>query len=90
MAKHCIKVTVKGRVQGVFFRKTTQQKAQALGISGYAKNLPDGAVEVLACGAEDRLQSLLTFLHQGPPNARVDEVNVERLVQQEPLGFVVK
>ncbi|MDF2177576.1 acylphosphatase [Aliiglaciecola sp. CAU 1673] len=90
MAKQCIKVRVKGKVQGVFFRKSTQQQAQALGISGYAKNLSDGSVEVLACGARDRLDSLLQFLKEGPPNAEVTQLAVEELFQEEPLGFVVK
>jgi len=70
----CAKFLVRGRVQGVFFRASTRTQAQALGLHGYAKNLADGSVEVLACGAEDALDRLQSWLRQGPPAARVDEV----------------
>jgi acylphosphatase len=71
---HCAKFLVRGRVQGVFFRASTRAQAQALGLRGYAKNLADGSVEVLACGAEAALDQLQSWLRQGPPAARVDEV----------------
>lgn len=58
----------------MFFRASTRAQAQALGLRGYAKNLADGGVEVLACGAEDALDRLQSWLRQGPPAARVDDV----------------
>jgi len=70
----CAKFLVRGRVQGVFFRASTRTQAQALGLHGYAKNLADGSVEVLACGTEDALNRLQSWLGQGPPAARVDDV----------------
>jgi len=70
----CAKFLVRGRVQGVFFRASTRTQAQALGLGGYAKNLADGSVEVLACGTEDALNRLQSWLEQGPPAARVDDV----------------
>ncbi|HEX7915017.1 acylphosphatase [Rudaea sp.] len=71
----CAKFLVRGRVQGVFFRASTRAQALALGLRGYAKNLADGSVEVLACGAEDALDRLQSWLRQGPPAARIDEVH---------------
>ena len=71
----CAKFLVRGRVQGVFFRASTRTQAQALGLGGYAKNLADGSVEVLACGTEDALNRLQSWLQLGPPAARVDDVS---------------
>lgn len=70
--------TVKGRVQGVWFRDSTRREALQLGITGYAKNLPNGDVEVLAVGAEIALNSLCQWLHEGPPMAKVSSVLEER------------
>ena len=54
----CVRCIVSGRVQGVFFRAATQREAQQLGVTGYARNLPDGNVEVLACGKASALEGL--------------------------------
>lgn len=66
--------TVKGRVQGVWFRDSTRQQARSLGIKGHAINLPNGDVEVLAIGEPEALQNLAQWLQSGPPLARVSEV----------------
>ena len=79
--------TIKGRVQGVFFRASTQRVAQSLGISGYAINLPNGDVEVLACGADDVLDELGDWLQRGPDMARVDRVSVEMIDVEAPNDF---
>lgn len=68
--------TVHGRVQGVSFRHYTMLRAREIGVSGWVRNLPDGAVEVIAEGGRDQLDDLLAFLRQGPPAARVLEVDV--------------
>lgn len=65
---------VYGRVQGVFFRRSAQLEAQRLGLQGFARNLPDGSVEVLAQGSGAALDALRTWLHRGPRGARVDAV----------------
>jgi acylphosphatase len=65
---------VSGRVQGVFFRASTRQQALQLRLTGYAKNLPDGRVEVIAVGEPIALQKLLQWLWQGPPAASVTDV----------------
>jgi len=65
---------VLGKVQGVYFRHSSRREAVRLGIRGYAKNLPDGAVEVLAHGTPSSVEVLRAWLTRGPPQARVDEV----------------
>jgi acylphosphatase len=75
----CCRYIVHGRVQGVFFRDSTRSAAISLDISGHAVNLPDGTVEVLACGEESGLQQLEEWLQSGPPAAQVTEVRKYRL-----------
>jgi acylphosphatase len=65
---------VSGKVQGVFFRASTAKIAEPLGVRGFARNLPDGSVEVLALGDAESLATLAGWLRQGPPLARVDDV----------------
>lgn len=89
MTQQCIKARVTGKVQGVFFRRNTQQQALQLGLSGYAKNLSDGSVEVLACGEASALAKLETFLHRGPPDSEVERVKVEAVADQQANGFRV-
>ncbi|MDH3620627.1 MAG: acylphosphatase [Gammaproteobacteria bacterium] len=66
--------TVHGRVQGVWFRDSTRREAERLAIAGHAINLPDGRVEVLACGTPEAVRELETWLHSGPPMASVSRV----------------
>lgn len=65
---------VSGKVQGVFFRASARDRAQALGLRGFAKNLPDGRVEVLAAGHDAAIDELAAWLREGPPMARVDDL----------------
>lgn len=75
MSKVCIIAWVYGRVQGVGFRYTTQYEAKRLGLTGYAKNLDDGSVEVVACGEEGQVEKLMQWLKSGGPrSARVERV----------------
>ncbi|SHK14545.1 acylphosphatase [Marinobacter antarcticus] len=74
---------VSGHVQGVYYRASTQARAVELGLTGYARNLPDGRVEVVAEGTEDKLAQLKTWCDDGPPAANVDSVNVS---EQTPAG----
>lgn len=74
-AQRCL---VSGRVQGVFFRATTAERARELGIRrGWARNLPDGRVEVVAAGPPDALAELASWLWTGSPGSRVESVEVE-------------
>jgi acylphosphatase len=82
IAKRCL---ISGRVQGVFFRASTQQQARKLGVTGYAKNLAGGAVEVLVVGDRAPVEALVQWLWQGPPSAQVVRVDVEDL---SPLDLV--
>ncbi len=68
---------VSGKVQGVWYRAKTQEKAKALGVTGWAKNLPDGRVEVLASGERDKVEALCAWLWQGPELAEVTAVDVQ-------------
>jgi len=78
---------VEGRVQGVFFRASTRGQALSLGVAGYARNLDDGRVEVLASGRAEALDTLEQWLWQGPPAAEVTAVDREDLPEQELHGF---
>lgn len=80
---NCVKCWVSGRVQGVFFRASTQEQAQKLGITGYAKNLPDGRVEVLAYGEAEALEKLTAWLHLGSPLSQVSDVQCENILCDE-------
>ncbi|HEX7325791.1 MAG TPA: acylphosphatase [Rhodanobacteraceae bacterium] len=84
----CARFLISGRVQGVFFRAATREYALRLGVAGYAKNLPDGRVEVVAAGSDDALADLERWLHRGPPAAEVDTVTREALPEQALRGFV--
>jgi acylphosphatase len=70
---------VSGRVQGVYYRASARQQAVRLGVNGYARNLPDGRVEVLMVGPAAAAQALLDWLWQGPPSASVTHVEVVEL-----------
>ena len=72
-----VHLIVHGRVQGVFFRTTTVDVASNLGLKGYAKNMPDGTVEVVAEGPEDKLKELIEFCKKGPESANVNKVDVK-------------
>lgn len=68
------RLRVRGRVQGVWFRGWTRAQARELGLAGFARNLPDGSVEVLAQGARAGVEALRAACQKGPPSARVDAV----------------
>ncbi len=68
---------VSGRVQGVFFRGATADEAEALALTGWARNLRDGRVEIVAEGQRQALKALAAWAHQGPPSARVTNVEEE-------------
>ncbi len=78
-----VRCIIAGKVQGVFFRASTREQALRLNINGYAKNLIDGNVEVLAHGDKDAIEQLKQWLQQGPRNAVVDNVNCETLSHQQ-------
>ena len=87
ICKHCF---VKGRVQGVYFRYYTLQQAQHLGVTGWARNLNDGRVEVLACGETKAVENLCVWLHEGSPLSNVTEVKCQIINQPDyPKSFEI-
>ena len=81
----CIHCVVSGRVQGVFFRVSTRDQAQALGLRGEVRNLPDGRVAVTACGPQTALDALRQWLWEGPRQAAVSDVQCT--TAPEEAGF---
>jgi len=73
----CICLIVSGRVQGVFFRDNTRKRAIELGLNGYAKNLLDGNVEVVAEGDENKIKELIEFIRKGPGIAKVTDIKMQ-------------
>ncbi|RPI31149.1 MAG: protein-L-isoaspartate(D-aspartate) O-methyltransferase, partial [Actinomycetota bacterium] len=72
-----VKICISGRVQGVYYRASTQREARRLGVAGYAKNLRDGSVEVWAQGDAAAVDALVAWCHGGPPRAEVERLEVE-------------
>ncbi len=84
-------VRVSGRVQGVFFRDSTREKAQQLGLSGYVKNTSDGDVEALFEGPTEGVEEIVRWCGQGPPHASVENVEANYEPAQDDLtGFEVR
>ena len=83
----CRRFVVSGRVQGVWFRASTRQQALQLGLGGRAINLPDGRVEVVACGDQTALDVLQRWLWRGPELAEVEDVISESLPDRTIEGF---
>lgn len=84
-----IAITITGKVQGVFFRQSTKEKATGLGISGIVRNLADGSVQVVCTGTNEQLDSLVNWCRKGPPRASVTHVEWEDQVLQYFSGFTV-
>lgn len=84
----CVRLRVRGRVQGVFYRQSTREKARVLGLNGWVRNEDDGTVTLEAFGDRAHLESLIAWCHQGPPSAKVSAVEVEWL-EEDPIceGF---
>ncbi len=75
-----VELHVSGRVQGVFYRDSTRQQAERLGVTGWVRNLPDGRVEAQLQGSDEAVDHLLDWCYSGPPHARVTDVRVQNLV----------
>ncbi len=72
-----VHMVVHGRVQGVFFRASTQKKAEELGLAGWVKNRPDGTVEIHAEGQQETLEKLIEWCRQGPALASVSSIDLD-------------
>ena len=89
MNKH-LSITVKGRVQGVFFRASTVEQAQELGVHGYVRNESNGDVHIEVEGEELIVQKFLEWTRIGPPRARVDECIVNEGEVKNYSGFKIQ
>lgn len=76
-------IRVIGRVQGVFFRDHTRRTAQKLGITGWVKNCSDGSVELQASGTNKQLDTLISWLYHGSPNAKVQKVEAKEVSPEQ-------
>jgi len=81
---------VRGKVQGVWFRESTRREAEILGLCGYAANLEDGSVEVVAAGGDAELDKIAAWLRHGPPLARVEQLTSEEIADSGLTGFFTR
>lgn len=84
------RVVIRGRVQGVFFRAETRDRARSLGLRGWVRNVPDGTVEAVFEGERERIESLLVWCRRGPALADVDDVEVHWEPPAGEVGFVAR
>ena len=89
-ARHGFRFRVSGRVQGVYFRRSAEAAASALGLVGWVANRADGVVEGYACGPGAALDEFAAWLGHGPDHARVDRVELEPAAVEELAGFSVR
>lgn len=83
-------VVISGRVQGVWFRAHTRERAEKLGISGWVRNLPDGRVEAVFEGPDERVDEMVKWCHRGSPLSKVDRVDVTYESPQGEAGFTIR
>jgi acylphosphatase len=88
--RQTISIKVSGRVQGVFFRQSAKEQALGLRINGTVKNLPDGAVRLIATGTAGQLALLIKWCKKGPSGAQVTNIIVEDCSFQEFSGFKIE
>jgi acylphosphatase len=86
----CRHFRVRGRVQGVFYRAATQERAMQLGLTGWVRNADNGDVELVACGDPTSLEQLEQWLRQGPPAARVSAVQGQVVPVQNYADFEIR
>lgn len=83
------RVSVAGRVQGVFFRDSARREAERLGVAGWARNCSDGTVEGHLEGPPDAVDAVVQWFRSGPPRARVDRVEVEEVAPEGLRDFTI-
>lgn len=76
-------IVVSGKVQGVFFRASTKNKARQLGLKGWVRNHRDGSVRIKVQGDEEAFRPFLDWVHEGPDRAEVDHVEWEQVDEEE-------
>jgi acylphosphatase len=83
-------LTVRGHVQGVFFRDSVRREAARRGVAGWAANRPDGTVEVVLEGPSEQVKLLIDYCHRGPRGATVTDVEVRTIEPRGPSGFQIR
>jgi acylphosphatase len=83
------KVIVQGSVQGVFFRAEARDRARSLGLAGWVRNVPDGTVEAVFEGDDERVKSMVEWCGRGPAGARVAKVDVDWSEPEGDQGFSI-
>ncbi len=87
--KFCMHYYISGLVQGVCFRSFTQSEAKKLGMTGWVRNLPDGGVEVVACGRQEDIKTLEEWLRHGPSRAKVSDFTSEKKEWEDHTDFLI-
>ena len=90
MSNVCAHLRISGIVQGVFFRVRTKEKAQELGLSGWVKNMPAGQVEAVIQGEKRIVENMIQWCRNGPPSARVTNVEIKWPPPTELTGFQIR
>ncbi len=85
-----VRITVVGKVQGVWFRKYTRDQALKLHLTGWVRNESDGSVTIVACGTEHQLSSFVEWAHQGSPLSKVERVNCNFESPESHQGFDIR
>ncbi len=85
-----VRVVVRGHVQGVFFRTEARDRAESLGVAGWIRNLPDGSVEAVFEGDEERVESLAAWCRRGPAGASVADVETSSEAPVGEAGFEIR
>jgi acylphosphatase len=85
-----VRIVIHGKVQGVFFRKYTKEKAEQLGIKGLVRNLSNGTVEVIAEADDEILETFLKWCHTGSPSSKVDKVEINWVPSGDYSDFKIK
>lgn len=90
MSKHHVNIVITGKVQGVYYRASTKQKADELGIKGFVRNEPDGSVYVEAEASQEVLKKFIEWCHRGPERAQVLRVEITDAPLKNFVGFEVR
>jgi acylphosphatase len=85
-----VSITVSGKVQGVYFRKFTQQIARSLEVNGYVCNKTDGTVRIVAAGPDEKIEKLIEWCRKGPARAEVESVQVTEAMQATYYSFEIR
>jgi len=85
-----LQMTISGRVQGVFFRANVRKKALELGLKGYARNLPNGNVEIAVQGDGEKISELIHFIKSNPGAAKIEEIKTAEREPENFKGFEIK